>query len=243
MQEAEKYGLKINQNKTKYMRHSRTQTNGKDMEIEIEGMKIEEVSKTKYLETTVTRDNLTEEELKERIAAGNRASFANQKILQSKLISKKTKMKLFKALIRPVVVYGSECWVLTENIKHNLLVFERKILRRIFGLTKKASGEWRLKTNEELEKAINNENIVRYIQYKRLSWLGHVERMTNERVAKTIYKWKPYATRPKGRPRVRWEDDVRNDLRKMGVTNWKERTQERKQWKEIIEQAKTHKEL
>jgi hypothetical protein len=67
--------------------------------------------------------------------------------------------------------------------------------------------------------------------------------MTNESVAKTVYKWKPYATRPKGRPRVRWEDDVRNVLRKMGVTNWKQRIQERKQWKEIIEQAKTHKEL
>ena len=72
--------------------------------------------------------------------------------------------------------------------------------------------------------------------------MGHVERMTNERVAKTIYKWKPYATRPKGRPRVRWEDDVRNDLRKMGVNNWKQRTQERKKWKEIIEQGRTHKE-
>ena len=45
------------------------------------------------------------------------------------------------------------------------------------------------------------------------------------------------------KPRVRWEDDVRNDLRKMGVSNWKQRTQERKQWKGIIEQAKTHKEL
>ena len=67
--------------------------------------------------------------------------------------------------------------------------------------------------------------------------------MTNERVAKTIYKWKQYATRPKGRPRVRWEDDVRNDLRKMGATNRKQRTQERKQRKEIIEQAITHKEL
>ena len=74
--------------------------------------------------------------------------------------------------------------------------------------------------------------------------MGHVEIMTNERVAKTIYKWKPYAARPKGRPRVRWEDDVRIDLRKMmGVNNWKQTTQERKQWKEITEQAKTHKEL
>jgi hypothetical protein len=67
--------------------------------------------------------------------------------------------------------------------------------------------------------------------------------MPNERVAKTIYKWKSYATRPKGRPRLRWEDDARNDPRKMGVKNWKQKAQERKQWKEIIEQAKTHKEL
>ena len=94
----------------------------------------------------------------------------------------------------------SVSWILTENIKQKLFVFERKI-------TQKANGEWRLKTNEELEKAIDNENIVRYIKYKRLSWLGHVERMTNERVAKTIYKWKPYATRLKEGPRVRWEDD------------------------------------
>jgi hypothetical protein len=98
-------------------------------------------------------------------------------------------------------------------------------------------------SNLKLEKAINNENIVRYIKYKRLSWLGHVERMNGERVAKTIYKWKPYAKRPKGRPRVRWEDDVRKELRKMGVNNWKQRTQERKKWKEIIEQATTHKAL
>ena len=118
-----------------------TQINGKDMELEIEGMKIEEIGKTKYLGTTVTKDSLIEDEIKERIAACNRASFANQKMLQSKLIYKKTKMKLYKALVRPAVVYGSECWVLTENIKQKLLVFERKILRRIFGPTQKVNGE------------------------------------------------------------------------------------------------------
>jgi len=130
-----------------------------------------------------------------------------------------------------------------ENIKQKLLVFERRILRRIFGPTKKANGEWRLKTNEDLENTIGYENIVRHIKSERLSWLGHVERMPNERVAKTIYKWKPYATRPKGSPRLRWEDDVRNYLRNIGVKNWKKRLQERKQWNEITEQAKTHKEL
>jgi hypothetical protein len=106
-------------------------------------MKIEEVIKTKYLGRTVTRDNLIEEEIKERTAAGNRASFANQKTLHSKLISKKTKMKLYKAPVRPVAVYGSECWVLTENIERKLLVLERKILRRIFGTAQKANEQWR----------------------------------------------------------------------------------------------------
>jgi len=68
-QEAIKYGLVINQNKTKYVRHSRVQTNVKNKEIEIEGMKIEEVNSAKYLRTAMNADNLIEEEIKERIAA------------------------------------------------------------------------------------------------------------------------------------------------------------------------------
>jgi hypothetical protein len=153
------------------------------------------------------------------------------------LVSKKSKIKLYNTIIKPVVVYGSECWVLTENIKQKLLVFEMRILRMIFGPTQKANGEWRLITNEELENIIRHENIVRHeniirhIKSKILSWLGHVERISDERVVKSIYKWKPYATRPKERPRLRWENDVRNDLRKIGVKNWKQRVQERKKWK------------
>ena len=51
--------------------------------------------------------------------------------------------------------------------------------------------------------------------------MGHVERMPDERVVKSIYKRKPHATRPKGGPRLRWNNDARDDLRKMGVNNWK----------------------
>jgi len=80
-QEAIQYGLEINQNKTKYMRHSRVQTNVKNKEIEIEGMKIEEINSAKYLGTIMNADNLIQEEIKERTAAGNRSFFANKKIL------------------------------------------------------------------------------------------------------------------------------------------------------------------
>ena len=199
----------------------------KNKETEIEGMKIEEVNSAKYLGTTMNVDNLIEEEIKERNAAGNRSFFANRKIFQSKLITRKTKERLYHMVIRPVVVYGSKCWVLIENIKQKLLVFERRLLRRIFGPTQKTNGEWRQKTNEELGNLINHENIVRHIKSKRLSWVGHVERMPDERVVTSIYKWKPHGTRPKGRPRVRWDDDVRDDLRKVGVNNWKQKAQER----------------
>ena len=73
--------------------------------------------------------------------------------------------------------------------------------------------------------------------------MGHVERMPDERLVISIYKRKPHATRPKGRPRLRWDDDVRDDLRKMGVNNGKQKEQQRKPCRGIIEQAKTHKEL
>jgi hypothetical protein len=57
------------------------------------------------------------------------------------------------------------------------MIFERKILRKIFGPTKEANGLWRIKTNEELDKLIKQKNIIRFIKSQRLKWLGHVERM------------------------------------------------------------------
>jgi len=86
-----------------------------------------------------------------------------------KLITRETKESLYHTVIRPVAVYGSECWVLTESIKQKLLVFERRLLRRIFGPTQKTNGEWRQKTNEKLENLINHENILRHIKSKSLS--------------------------------------------------------------------------
>jgi hypothetical protein len=98
------------------MRHTRTQTYGKEIEIETERMKIEEVKNVKYLGTTVATDNLIEEEIKERIANGNRAFFGNKMIFQNKLIPKKCIINLYKVLIRPVVVIGIQ--MLDPNRKH-----------------------------------------------------------------------------------------------------------------------------
>jgi hypothetical protein len=92
------------------------------------------------------------------------------------------------------------------------VIFERKILRKIFGPTKALNGLCRIETNEELDELIRRKNIIRVIISQRLKWLGHAERMPKEREVTRIYKWMPLASRPIGRPKNRWEDDVRKDL-------------------------------
>jgi len=74
-----------------------------------------------------------------------------------------------------------------ENIIQKLVIFDRKILRGIFGPTKE-NNIWRIKSNEELDKLINHENIVNYIKAQRLRWFGHVQRMPETRAAKKIFK-------------------------------------------------------
>jgi len=76
-------------------------------------------------------------------------------------------------------------WLLKETIIQKPLVFEGKILRRIFGPTKE-NQVCRIKTNEELDKLIKHKNIVNYIKAQRLSWFGHVERMPDTRTVKKI---------------------------------------------------------
>ena len=125
--------------------------------------------------------------------------------------------------------------ILTE-IK--LPVFERKILRGIFGPTKE-NRTWRIKNNEELDKMIKHENIVNYIKVQRLSWFGHIQRMPEARGAKKIFKWNPLTTRPRGRPKYRWEDNIIQDLGQMKIKNWLTCVQDRAKWKDIVEKAKT----
>ena len=95
-------------------------------------------------------------------------------------------------------------------------VFERKILRRIFGPTKE-NQTWGVKTNEELDKLIKHKNIINYIKAQRLSWFGHVQRMPDTRTVKKIFNWKPLTKRSQGRPKYRWEDNIKQDICQMKI--------------------------
>jgi len=119
-----------------------------------------------------------------------------------------------------------------------LLVFERKILRRIFG-PKKGNQIWRIKTNEELDKLIKHKNIVSHIKAQKLSWFGHVQRMPDTRRVKKIFKWNPQTKRSQGRPKHRWEDSVKQDICQVRVKYWITCVQDRGKWKDVVEKAIT----
>jgi hypothetical protein len=149
--EASKYGLLINEIKTKYMECRGKQVRGNKLEIDT--MSFKSVHSFKYLGSVVNQNNKIEE-AKERIIAGNKALYANRNMFQIRLFSRKYKLKLYRTLIRTIVTYASETWVLKENSIQKLIMFERKILRKIFRPTKELNGLWKINTNEELDDLI-----------------------------------------------------------------------------------------
>ena len=101
---------------------------------------------------------------------GNKAYCANRQLVNSSLISRNSKLQLYCTLIRPVVTYGSESWTLTMEDERALAVFERKILRKIYGQMKE-NELWRIRRNDELEAIIKGENIVRFIKCQKYDGL------------------------------------------------------------------------
>jgi len=122
-------------------------------------------------------------------------------------------MKIYKTAIRPVVTYSSQTWTLTAKDENNLRIFERQLLRKIYGPVN-IDSTWRTRNKMEIDRIIEGADIVRFIKAQRIKWLGHVQRMDQARRTRKLLDWKPMGTRPVGRPRQRWQEDVMDDLKK-----------------------------
>jgi len=120
-----------------------------------------------------------------------------------------------------------------------LRIFERKILRKIYGPIQEGDI-WRIRNNEELNRSIKGEDIVKFIKAQRIRWLGHVERMEEGAMARKMMEGGLFIVRRKGRPRLRWMDNVVADLRVMKIKQWMEKMKDREKWRLIVEEAKAH---
>jgi hypothetical protein len=122
-----------------------------------------------------------------------------------RLLSRKVKVKIYKTIILPVVLYGCETWSLTLREEHRLRVFENRVMRRIFGPRRdEVTGKWTKLHNEELHILFSSENIIRQIKSRGMRWAGHVARIGEERKVYKVLMGKPEEKRPLGIPRRRW---------------------------------------
>jgi hypothetical protein len=100
-------------------------------------------------------------------------------------------------------------------------VFENRVLRRIFGPKRdEVTGKWRKLHNGELHNLYSSPDIIRQMKSRRMRWAGHVTRMGEGRNVYRVLVGKPKEKIPLGRPRRRWEDEIKMDLRKIGWGVW-----------------------
>jgi hypothetical protein len=117
--------------------------------------------------------------------------------------------------------------------EHRLRVFENRVLRRIFGPKREEDGSWRKLDNDELHSLYSSPNVVRVIKSRRMRWVGHVARMGEGRCVYRVLVGRPERKRPLGRPRRRWEDNIKIDRRDIGINGkkWIQLAQYRVQWR------------
>mgnify|MGYP003623231221 CR=1 FL=1 len=185
------------------------------------------------------RHNNIQEEINKRILNSNKCYFAMIHLFKSKYLTRTTKVRLYKTLIKPVLTYGSETWVLTEHDKSRLAVFERKILRKVYGPVKE-NGEWRLRYNREIYELYNSPDIVTDIKIGRLRWAGHIQRMKTSEMVRKIMETKPEGRRKAGRPNLRWMDGILQDVKSLRLKNWWMVARDREAWRRTLREALTH---
>ena len=174
-------GLEVNADKTKYMDMSRDQNAGRIHSVRIDTCTFDRVEEFKYFGTTLNQNSIAEE-IKSRLKSGNACYHSVQNLLAPRLLSRNLKIKIYRTVILPVVLYGCETWSLTLREERKLKVFENRVLRRIFGPRRdEVTGEWRRLHNVELNNFEPSSNIVRVIKSRRMRWSGHVARMGEER--------------------------------------------------------------
>jgi len=157
--------------------------------------------------------------------------------LSSRLLSRNLKIKIYRTIILPVVLYGCETWSLTLREERALRLFENMVLRRIFVPRRdEVTGEWRRLHNEELNDLYSSPNIMRVIKSRRMRWAGHVARVGEERRVYRILVVKPEGRRLLGRPRRRWVDNIRMDLQEVGCgyVDWIGLAQDRERWRTLV---------
>jgi hypothetical protein len=130
--------------------------------------------------------------------------------------------------------------LLTKRERKQSNIFERKLYRRILGPVYGNEKEnWRILTSKDIYASVKKPTIIETIRLNRLCWFGHVQRLEENRIPKNVLYVNLKTTRLRGRPRNRWQDEVREDGSIVAV-GWQEKVRNREEWKKLLRTARKH---
>ena len=214
------YGMKINIKKTKVMKVSKV---GGEVNITINGTKIEQVKSFKYLGHTMTDDGRCENEINSRIAQAKEA-FGDRKELLTKSLEKSTKVKIVKTLVWTKLLYGSETWTLKKEDIRKLEALEMWLWRRM----EKISWKDRISNEVVLRRVGVERELITMLRSRKKSWIGHVLR--GDGLLKEVIEGRMEGSKPRGRPRLGMLDD----LITASYVDMKRKAEDREGWKSYM---------
>jgi hypothetical protein len=146
---------------------------------------------------------------------------------------------LKNTIIDKTLTYASETSTLTKRERKQLNIFDRKVYRRILGLVyDNKKGNWRILINKEIYAVVKKPTITETISLHGSRSFVHIQRMEENRIPKIVLYMNLESTRPKGRPRNRWQDEVREDGRMVGGKEWQEKVYNREEWNKLLRTAR-----
>ena len=198
----DKWGMKMHLGKTKVMMVSRTE---EDCNLNIEGEDSETVKKLKYLGVMVSSDGLCDEEIEQRVGAAAKVVGAMRKeVLERRELLKKTKLRVFNAMVVPTLIYGCETWTMQRRHESKLQASEMMFLRRVEGVSRLDRVR-----NEDVRRSLGQEAVVDMVKEKQRRWKVKMEEMNTDRLVKQVYEEEMTGKRPRGRPKKRWTDNFK----------------------------------
>ncbi|KAI8500107.1 hypothetical protein Bbelb_224240 [Branchiostoma belcheri] len=222
-------GLKLSYDKTEYM------AVGKDLvtrDLDVNGHAIKPVDTFTYLGSTVNNAATIDTEINNRIAKFSKNTGALYPLLRDRNIPTEVRVHIYTSILKPILTYGCETWTLTERRRSILQAAEMRVLRLIYGVTKRDHIR-----NTTIRASLKVEPIINYVEKSQLRWFGHVKRMAATRGVKRILEWKPPGKRPLGRPRMRWTDGLKKILAKRTNISFEEAEKlcgNRTAWRSLI---------
>uniref|UniRef100_A0A670J783 Reverse transcriptase domain-containing protein n=1 Tax=Podarcis muralis TaxID=64176 RepID=A0A670J783_PODMU len=222
-EESAKYGLKLNIKKTKIM------ATGPITSWQIEGEEMEAVTDFTFLGSMITADGDSSHEIKRRLLLGRRAMTGLDSILRSRDVTLPTKVRIVKAMVFPVVVYGSESWTIKKADRRRIDAFELWCWRRLLRVPWTAR-----RSNASILKEISPEcSLEGQIVKLRLQYFGHLMRREDS-LEKTLMLGKMEGTRRRGRQRTRWLDSV-FEVTSLSLTKLREVVEDRGAWRALVQ--------